>query len=142
MTDELIHPEVLRLIQLFSALPDVRFPDVEAGALHELVARVKERHLEVVQLEAQAEAARRVLEDEQEQLLKKTHRLHAWLAVLAQGDEALSERLAVIDLPRVRKAVKDAVPESGDAPAPKKRGRPRKVVPSTEVLFAEAAVAS
>lgn len=145
MTDSIIHPEVLRLVQLFSALPEIRFPDIDAPALQELVARVKDRHLEVVQLEVQLAAAKSALDDDHEQLLKKTHRLVAWLTVLADTDEALQERLGVVTLPRLKrppgKAEALAVEAEPSGEAPRKRGRPRKVpaVAATEALFAEAA---
>ncbi|MDX2009968.1 MAG: hypothetical protein SFW67_07260 [Myxococcaceae bacterium] len=146
MRDELIAPDVHRLIQLFSALPEVKFPDVDAPMLQELVVRVKERHLAVAQAEAQLEAARRVLDEDQEALLKKAHRLAAWLSVLAQTDEVLAQKLAVISLPKLKRPT-PVRSEGGTAPdadvaAPKKRGRPRKVTPASEALFSEAAAAS
>lgn len=138
MSDDVIHPEVHRLIHLYSALPEVKFPDVDAGMLHELVARAKERHLSVVQAEAAVDAARRVLEDDQEQLLKKAHRLHAWLTVMAETDDGLQAKLLGISLPKQKRTRSESAP-SGDAEAvaPKKRGRPRKSVPSSEVLFSD-----
>lgn len=141
MTDELIHPEVHRLVHLYAALPEVKFPDVDQASLHELTARVRDRLLEVAQAEAQLEAARRVLEEEQEVLLKKAHRLHAWLTVLAETDEALREKLSSVALPRLKrsqvKVTESGAPEPTEAP--KKRGRPRKhPVASSEALFAEA----
>jgi len=138
MTDDVIHPEVHRLIQLFSALPEVAFPDVDTAMLHELIARAKERHLAVMQAEAALETARRALEDDQEQLLKKAHRLQAWLTVMAEADEGLQTKLAGITLPKQKRARAEA-PVEGTEPAPKKRGRPRKVVPASEALFTEAA---
>lgn len=146
MHDELIAPDVHRLIQLFSALPEVKFPDVDAPMLQELVVRVKERHLAVAQAEAQLDAARRVLDEEQELLLKKAHRLSAWLTVLAQTDEVLAGKLAAISLPKLKRSSparsEGAEGEAAEAPTPKKRGRPRKVAPSSEALFTEAPAAS
>jgi hypothetical protein len=146
MHDELINADIHRLIQLFSALPEVRFPDVDAPMLQELVVRVKERHLAVAQAEAQLDAARRVLEEDQEVLLKKAHRLAAWLAVMAQTDEVLAGKLAAIALPKLKRPApaRTEVAEDGAAevPAPRKRGRPRKVTPSSEALFSEAPAAS
>lgn len=133
MTDDVIHPEVHRLIQLFSALPEVTFPDVDTAMLHELIARAKERHLAVVQAEAALESARRALEDDQEQLLKKAHRLQAWLTVMAETDEGLQAKLVGISLPKQKRA-RTEVPVEGE-PAPKKRGRPRKVSLTNDGLF-------
>jgi hypothetical protein len=151
---DLIAPDVQRLIHLFSALEGVRFPDVDAALLHDAVASVKERHLEVVQAEAQLVAARSALDDEQEALLKKAHRLHAYLKVFAEVDEGLQQKLEGMVLPRLRKPAtrsqapvgvpqSEGVPSSaaeGDGstslgPAPKRRGRPRKVVPTDAGLF-------
>jgi hypothetical protein len=146
MHDELISPDVHRLIQLFSALPEVKFPDVDAPMLQELVVRVKERHLAVAQAEAQLDAVRRALDEEQEVLLKKAHRLSAWLSVMAQTDEVLAGKLAGISLPKLKRSspARSEVAEDGAAegPAPRKRGRPRKVAPSSEALFSEAPPAS
>jgi hypothetical protein len=150
MTEDLLAPDLQQLIQLFTTLPNVRFPDLDASALHDAVAKVKERHLEVLHVEAQLAASRGALDEEQEALLKKGHRLLAYLKVFAENDEALAQRLSGLSLPRVRKPVQPraepTVTEDGAlaAPpeAPKKRGRPRKVQPSTsEVLFAEAPTA-
>lgn len=141
----LINPDLHRLIQLFSALPDVKFPDVDAPMLHELVSKVQERHVALAHAEVALDAARRALDDEQEQLLKKAHRLHAWLSVMAEADEGLREKLAHVALPKLRRAAPrtEAVPAGLEAAvAPKKRGRPRKVVPASEGLFTEAAPAS
>lgn len=139
----LINPDLHRLIQLFSALPDVKFPDVDAPMLHELVSRVHERHVAVAHAEVALDAARRALDDDHEQLLKKAHRLHAWLTVMAEADEALREKLAVLSLPKLRRTTPRAEPTAVtpgvDPTVPKKRGRPRKVVPASEALFTEAA---
>lgn len=147
MHDDHIAPDVHRLIQLFSALPEVRFPDVDAPMLQELVVRVKERHLAVAQAEAQLEAARRVLEEDQEALLKKAHRLSAWLSVLAQTDEVLAQKLAAISLPKLKRPAPvrpEGVPtaDSAEVVVPRKRGRPRKVPVASEALFTEAAAAA
>jgi hypothetical protein len=141
-----ISPDVQRLIHLFSALPDVKFPDVNAPMLHELVALVKERYQAVEYAEAQVDTARRTLEEDQEQLLKKAHRLHAWLTVMAEADETLRTKLETLVLPRLRKSAVRADGPNGEmgevAETPKKRGRPRKVAPASEALFEEAQPAS
>ncbi|MER2562116.1 MAG: hypothetical protein ABTQ32_15425 [Myxococcaceae bacterium] len=141
----LINPDLHRLIQLFSALPDVKFPDVDAPMLHELVSKVQERHVALAHAEVALDAARRALDDEQEQLLKKAHRLHAWLSVMAEADEGLREKLGHVALPKLRRTAPrtEAVTAGVEtAVAPKKRGRPRKVVPASEGLFTEASPAS
>ena len=138
MTDlELLPTDLQQLLQLFSSLPDVRFPELEPSGLQVAVARVKERALELASLEAQREAVRAALEDEQEALLRRGHRLHAYLKVFAEHDEALSAKVNALTLPRLRKGIV----EGEAAPVPKKRGRPRKTS-STDPLFTEQTGAS
>lgn len=143
MTDtDLVPPDVLKLVQLFSAQPDLRFPDLDATVLHQAVASVKERHLEVARAEALAQAARAALDEDLEALVKKAQRAHAYLRVFAETDEALAGRVEDISLPRPRRpAVRAEVApvEAGEAmPLPRKRGRPRKVDQSAAMLFGAA----
>lgn len=136
MTDlELLPTDLQALLQLFSSLPDVRFPELEPAGLQTAVAKVKEKHLELAVLDAQREKVRLALEEEQEALLRKGHRLHAYLKVYAEHDEALALKVDALSLPRLRKQAVVAG-EGEPAPAPKKRGRPRKAS-ATETLFAE-----
>lgn len=139
MTDtDLLAPPVASLVQLFSAQPALKFPDLDAPALQDAVARVKERHLELVRAEAQALAAKAALDDEQEQLLKLAHRAQAYLRVFAESDAALAEKVNALTLPRLRKPRSEVPvePLGPDAPPPRKRGRPRKVRPDEASLFA------
>jgi hypothetical protein len=139
---------VLQLIQLFSAQPDLKFPDLNASVLHDAVARVKDRHLELVRAEALLRAAQAALDEDQEALLKKAQRAHAYLRVFAETDDALSARVDAISLPRVRRAPRPDANAAlvapvtglvdGLAPAPRKRGRPRKVQPDGASLFSTA----
>lgn len=143
---DLLAPDLQQLLQLFSSLPDVRFPDLDPGSLQDDVARVKERHLELMHLEAQLQAVRSALEEEHEALLKKGHRLHAYLEVFAQSDDALAAKVGALSLPRLKRSAAlsrpaevsvEQAPGAELAPAPRKRGRPRKVVPATsDALFA------
>lgn len=153
MTDlDLLPTDLQQLLQLFSALPDVRFPELDATSMQSAVARVKDRALELASIEAQLEAVRAQLDEEQESLLRKSHRLHAYLKVFAENDEALAAKVNALTLPRLRKpaAPRPVVTETtapdvtadgatAIAVAPKKRGRPRKVVPASDALFAETA---
>jgi hypothetical protein len=144
---DLLPADLQHLLQLFSSLPDVRFPELDASGLQVAVARVKERQLELLHIEAQRDAVRVALEEEQETLLRKGHRLHAYLKVFAEQDEALSLKVNALSLPRLRKqpsavaAVSATLAEGELAPAPKKRGRPRKAS-STDALFSEETVAA
>lgn len=134
MTDlDLLPTDLQQLLQLFSSLPDVRFPELDPTGLQVAVARLKERQLELLSIEAERDAARLALDEEQEALLRKGHRLHAYLKVFAEHDEALATKVNALTLPRLRKL---AVVEGEPAPAPKKRGRPRKAS-ATDALFTE-----
>jgi hypothetical protein len=138
---DLLPAELQRLLQLFSSLPDVRFPDFDAASLQDDVARVKDRSIETQYIEAQLNAAKLALEDEGEALLKKGHRLLGYLRIYAEADETLREKVSAISLPKLRRAVPAVTLEQGlvlNAEAPKKRGRPRKG-PTSDALFAEAA---
>lgn len=136
MTDlELLPTDLQQLLQLFSSLPDVRFPELEPAGLQVAVAKVKEKHLELAALEAQREKVRLALEEEQEALLRRGHRLHAYLKVYAEHDEVLALKVNALSLPRLRKQAVVAG-EDEPVPAPKKRGRPRKAS-ATETLFTE-----
>ena len=135
MTDlDLLPADLQHLLQLFSSLPDVRFPELEPSGLQVAVAKVKEKHQELALLEAQRDKVRLALEEEQETLLRKGHRLHAYLKVYAEHDESLALKVNALSLPRLRKQA--AVTEGEPVSAPKKRGRPRKTS-ATETLFAE-----
>ncbi len=137
---DLTPPDVAQLVQLFSAQADLRFPDFDAAVLQDALVRVKERHLEVVRVEAQLLQLKASLEEEQESLVKKAQRGLAYLRVYAEPDEALTAKVNAIVLPRPRRAVRpETAPTSTDeaggvAVAPRKRGRPRKVDSSS--LFA------
>lgn len=145
---ELLPAELQRLLQLFSSLPDVRFPDLDPASLQDDVARVKERHLELMHIEAQQQAVRAALDDEHEALLKKGHRLLSYLKVFAEADEQLAEKVDTVSLPRLRRVVpqtasSSSVSEPSLTPpvdGPKKRGRPRKES-ATDGLFGDAAAA-
>ena len=141
MTDlDLLPADLQQLLQLFSSLPDVRFPELDPGSLQVAVARVKDRQLELLSIEAQRDAVRLALEEEQETLLRKGHRLHAYLKVFAEHDEVLAVKVNALSLPRLRKPAlprtEAVVVEGAPVPEPKKRGRPRKTS-ATDALFAE-----
>ncbi len=139
---ELLPADLQQLLQLFSSLPDVRFPELDATGLQVAVARVKERQLELLHIEAQRDAVRVALDEEQEALLRKGHRLHAYLKVFAEHDEALAVKVNALALPRLRKQPVSVPVEGAElVTAPKKRGRPRKTS-ATDALFTEETGAS
>jgi hypothetical protein len=146
MTDlDLLPTDLQSLLQLFSGLPDVRFPELDPAGLQVAVARVKDRQLELLSIEAQRDAVRLALEEEQESLLRRGHRLHAYLKVFAEHDEALAAKVNALSLPRLRKPalprVESAPVEGAPVVEPKKRGRPRKVS-ATDALFTEEAASA
>ncbi|MDP2274606.1 MAG: hypothetical protein Q8N23_18650 [Archangium sp.] len=139
---ELLPADLQQLLQLFSSLPDVRFPELDATGLQVAVARVKERQLELLHIEAQRDAVRVALDEEQEALLRKGHRLHAYLKVFAEHDEALAVKVNALALPRLRKQPVSVPVEGAElAATPRKRGRPRKTS-ATDALFTEETGAS
>ncbi len=138
---DLLPADLQHLLQLFSSLPDVRFPELDPSSLQVAVARVKEHQLELLSIDAQRDAARLALDEEQEALLRRGHRLHAYLKVFAEHDEVLAAKVNALTLPRLRKQSPGVVLEGEPVPAPKKRGRPRKAS-STDALFSEEPSAS
>jgi hypothetical protein len=101
--DEPVSVPLREVLALFDeALQDVRFPDVDGGALHAGAQAVATAHAELRQLEAAVESARRRLDEAQEVLLHKAQRAVAYARVFADGDEGLTARLDAITLPRGR----------------------------------------
>jgi hypothetical protein len=144
MTDlDPIAPDVARLIQLFSAQPELKFADLDGRILHDAAARVKEQHQAVLEAEAALAAARASLDDEQEALLRSAQRAHAYLKVYAEAEPALLERVEAIALPRGRRAPRPVEgPAVDGAPSPPRKPRTRRA-PSTDAgLFAPAEAAT
>jgi hypothetical protein len=105
---------VQAVLELFQGpLADVRFADVDAAGLANLAAAVDSAASEVAQQEAQLAALRQTLVDRQDALLLLTQRAVAYARVYAEHDEALTEQLSRIVLPRATKPRK-----AGSAKAP------------------------
>lgn len=133
---DLVSPDVAQLIQLFSAQVDLKFPGLDAKVLQESLVGLREQHAELLRAEAAVAAAKAAMDEQQEALLRKTHRAHAYLKVFAETDPALLAKVEAIALPRLRRPAPVAVVTAdGVAPEPRKRGRPRKVQPTGESLF-------
>lgn len=136
MTDA-IPPDVAKLMELFAEQPSLKFPDLDAAVLQAAARRVEQRHEEVVRAEAALGAARATLDEEQEALLKKAVRAHAYLKVYAESDPALGAQVDALVPPRSRRAPR-AEPTAGQVDgeaAPRKRGRPRKAPTPAGSLF-------
>jgi hypothetical protein len=133
-----VAPEVVKLIELFTQEPSLKFPDLDAGALRAAVSRVSQRNEELKEVESVLQVARTALEEEQEALLKKALRAQAYLRVYAETNPALEAQVEAIVLPKSRKArgAEAPAPPSEGAPLPKRRGRPRKLVAPENSLFA------
>jgi hypothetical protein len=108
-------------------LQGVRFPDVDAASLTQLAADVAHGVAAVRDAEQALIAARRAHDERLEALTAKAQRALAYARVFAEGDAELSAQLADLarrNGPRDRPLVEAAAPA-----APRRRGRPRKVVP-------------
>lgn len=129
-------PALQSLLDLFaSELSELKFPDVDAEALEHAAQKVRDAALQVERAEAALDAARRSQLEVEEQLVGKAQRALAYAKVYAEEAPELLAKLEAIALPRARK-----VP-SPDAPAPRRRGRPRKTDESAPLFGAGAPLA-
>lgn len=119
-----VSPAVQAVIDVFQGpLADVRFADVEASALVNLAHAAELAAADLAQHEAQLSELRQALADRQEALLVLAQRGLAYARVYAEHDEALSEQLSRITLPKATKprkanskAVEPARPEPSSPP--------------------------
>jgi hypothetical protein len=123
------------LLELFATdLAEVRFADVDAQTMTRAAADVQAASVIVAAAQAALDDARQVLQERQEALMQYAQRAIAYARVYAESDDALSERVNAIALPRPARRTRagtDALvlsPEPAGAPA-RPRGRPRKVAP-------------
>jgi len=100
----LLSPPVQAVLELFQGpLADVRFADVDAAGLATLAAEVQSAAAAVSHQEAQLSELRQSLTERQDALLVLAQRALAYARVYAEHDDALSEQLARISLPRAAK---------------------------------------
>jgi hypothetical protein len=100
----LLSPPVQAVLELFQGpLADVRFADVDAAGLAGVAAEVESAAAEVARQEAQLAELRQSLTERQDALLVLAQRALAYARVYAEHDEALTEQLARISLPRAAK---------------------------------------
>jgi hypothetical protein len=138
---EAIPPPVQSLLDLFAtALAEVRFGDIDAQTLARAAADVHSAAAVVTAAQAALDEARRTLLELEETLLNHAHRAAAYARVYAENDAALSDRVNAIALPRPTRRARpngEALVLSTEAPpAPRPRGRPRKVVAAEPALDA------
>jgi len=110
-----LSPSIHAVIELFQGpLAEVRFADVDASALANLARAAEAAAADLAQHEAQLSEMRQVLADRQDALLVLAQRGLAYARVYAEHDEALSEQLARINLPKASKPRK-ASPKAASA---------------------------
>ncbi len=88
-------------LELFeTALAEVRFADLDAKTLARAAADVEAVAAVVASAQAALDSARSALQERQEILFDKVQRAVAYARVYAENDQALTERLQSIALPR------------------------------------------
>lgn len=111
-------PPLQAVLQLFQGpLADVRFADIDAAGLASIAAEVESAADAVAQQEAQLSELRQTLVERQDALLLLAQRALAYARVYAEHDEALTEQLARISLPRPAKPRKPAAAKATGAAA-------------------------
>lgn len=136
MTDEArneaIGPHVMALLELFEGeLQDVRFPDIDGGALALSADEVREKAALVQEAEAALAAAQKVMAEAQEALLGKTLRAFAYARIFAEGNDVLMAKLEATGLTRAARRPTTEVPAEGAA---RRRGRPPKIRPEAPLF--------
>ena len=130
-----IPPPIQTVLDLFSThLADVRFGDIDAPSLARLAADVQAASDVATAAQIALDSARITLHERQEALLHHAQRALAYARVYAEADESLSACLEAVTLPRAARrarpdaAASEALVLTAQAnPAPRPRGRPRKL---------------
>lgn len=113
-----ISPSVQAVIDLFQGpLAEVRFADVDVSALANLARAAEAAAEELAQHEARVSELKQVLADRQEALLLLAQRGLAYARVYAEADEALTEQLSRINLPKPAKPRKPSSKSASAEPA-------------------------
>jgi hypothetical protein len=98
LEDPIIDP-VKDVIALFNTdLESVTFPELNASILNDFVEQVKNKAIELQQLQTKVLNAKEALETSQNELLLKATRALAYAKVYAEGKEDLTEKLSAINL--------------------------------------------
>lgn len=109
---------VQAVLELFQGpLSDVRFADVDAAGLANLAAEVEGAASAVALQEARLTELRQTLAERQDALLLLAQRAVAYARVYAEHDEALTEQLSRITLPRAGKPRKTTATKAPEADA-------------------------
>jgi len=113
-----LSPSVQAVIDLFQGpLAEVRFADVDVAALANLARSADAAAAELAEHEARVSELKQVLADRQEALLLLAQRGLAYARVYAEHDEALSEQLSRINLPKAAKPRKASAKPASAEPA-------------------------
>lgn len=127
-------------LQLFETdLAHVNFAEIDAETLARAVSEVNALAGVVATAQAALDSARNALQERQDALLGQVQRALAYARVYAENDEALTQRLNAIALPRsgrVARAKDDAGLVLSSAPQPTTRGRRRRAVQASDSLLA------
>jgi hypothetical protein len=123
---------VQAVVELFeTTFSEVRFADVDTKTLAHAAAGVRELAAVVASAQVALDNAGRALQERQDALLQQAHRAMAYARVYAENDDALTQRLNAIALPRAPRRSRpgeDAAPlQLATEPLPAPRGRPRKI---------------
>lgn len=143
-----IPPSVQALMDLFEKdLAEVSFPGVDMVTLKQVITDVRKHTKAVTEAEAALEKARTALRESEEQLSTKTQRALAYARVFAEDRPELLAKVTsvarIAGVPSASTPAKSAAAKSdatGDAP--KRRGRPKKVVEPAADGAGDAAAAS
>jgi len=135
-----LSPSIQAVLDVFQgALAEVRFADIDAGALARLAAEVETTAGEVEAQEAKLGEMRQALSQRQELLLVHAQRALAYARVYAENDLELSEKLNAISLARAVKRAKSATTSAGgrdtDRPADSEGAGRRVVEASTQLDY-------
>ena len=129
-TSPAVSPALLELLAIFTSdLHDMRFGDFDASVLKESVEAVHARAEAVAAAEEALAEARARLGDAQDALAHTAVRALAYARIYAEARPALAARLETVATTLGSRAA-----ASPAAAEPKKRGRPRKVVPGDGVI--------
>lgn len=137
LEDPIIDP-VKEVIALFNTeLESVTFPELNATILNNFVEQVKDKAIELQELQAKVLNAKEALEASQNELFQKATRALAYAKVYAEGKEDLSEKISAINLsgksssPRKKSAKSDL--DTSDAENTERKAKTKKIVASDEV---------
>lgn len=128
--DDVSIPEGMSaLLDIFaSELAELRFGDLDRGALERAADAVRVAAGDLAEAEAAAEAARTALEAAREELLQKGQRALAYARIYAEGAPEIAQRLQAITFVRGTRRTEVTSTSVGPADgAPRRRGRPPKV---------------